>query len=235
MHVPGQGASASATASASASASKGPLGCHHPPGVFSTPSYQKASGYSGHAVSGDFSLPELIGAGSAMHVPGQGASASASKGPLGCHHPPGVFSSTPSYQKASGYGGHAAPGGWSLSELMGIASAMGLNVGSSSSEQPYDQTLLLQQLLSFQQSMSEAQGFNPSTNPVPQSYSSTSTSYSAPTADLPLQANCYRKAGYSVVITNGHLCESTSEKGVVIMESGTKFCIAIANENDYGE
>lgn len=60
-------------------------------------------------------------------------------------------------------------------------------------------------------------------------------SYEAPTADVPLQLESYKKKGYSVVISNGQLCECTSEKGVVIMENGTVFSIAITNSNDYGE
>ncbi len=60
-------------------------------------------------------------------------------------------------------------------------------------------------------------------------------SYEVPTADTPLQLKSYKKKGYSVVISNGQLCECTSEKGMVIMENGTTFSIAITNSNDYGE
>lgn len=219
MYGPGQGASAGA--------SKGLLG-HHPPGVFSsTSSYQNVTADTGHDDPWEFSLPDT-------HAPVQGASAGASKGPLGCHHPPGVFSSTPSYQKASGYDGHAVPGDISPLDLLGMASAVGIQVDPNALEQPYYQLFLLQQLLALQQNVSEAQGVNPSTNPIPQPYSSSSTSHSGPAADSPLQANCYSKAGYSVVISNGQLCESTDEKGVVIMESGSQFCIVLANYNDYG-
>lgn len=227
MHGQGQGASTTA--------SKGPLGCHHPPGIFSTPLNQKASGYSGHAGAGNYSFPDLIVGESPVGGQGQGASATASKGPLGCHHPPGVFSSKPTNQKASGYSDHAVPDNFSLPELMQIASALGLNAESSASQQPDHQMEILKQLLALQTSLSGAEGFNPFTNPVPQSCSSTSSSHNTPTADSPLRSNCYSKAGYSVVITAGHLCESTSEKGVVVMESGTQFCIVIANNNNYGE
>lgn len=227
MHGQGQGVSATA--------SKGPLGCYHPPGIFSTPLNQKASGYSGHASAGNYSFPDLIVGESPVDGQGQGASATASKGPLGCHHPPGVFSSKPTNQKASGYSDHAVPDNFSLPELMQIASALGLNAESSASQQPDHQMEILKQLLALQTSLSGAEGFNPFTNPVPQSCSSTSSSHNAPTADSPLRSNCYSKAGYSVVITAGHLCESTSEKGVVVMESGTQFCIVIANNNNYGE
>ena len=65
--------------------------------------------------------------------------------------------------------------------------------------------------------------------------SSLLNSYEAPTTDAPLQLKSYKKNGYSIVISNGHLCECTSEKGVVIMENGTTFSIAITNSNDYGE
>ena len=44
----------------------------------------------------------------------------------------------------------------------------------------------------------------------------------------------YCKAGYSVVISNSKLCESTEEKAVVTMESGTEFFISIGNNNDRG-
>lgn len=62
------------------------------------------------------------------------------------------------------------------------------------------------------------------------------TSYEAPTTDSPqLQLKSYKKKGYAVAISNGSLCERTSEKGVVMMENGTTFSIAITNSNDYGE
>ena len=58
----------------------------------------------------------------------------------------------------------------------------------------------------------------------------------APTTDSPqLQLKSYKKKGYSVAISNGSLYECTSEKGVVMMENGTTFSIAITNSNDYGE
>lgn len=166
------------------------------------------------------------------HGPGKGAS-TASKGPNVCYHPPGIFSTPPSDHGESAYSDAPATGGHTLSELIEIASAMGLNFVPTGS-QPYDQQMaLMKQLLAVQQSMSGAQGFSPSSNQVPNSYSSASSSSS--TADSPLQSNCYNKAGYAVVISNGYLCESTSDKGVVMMESGTQFWIAIANDNDYGE
>ena len=206
VHGPGQGASAAA--------SKGPHLCNHPPGVFSTPLDQNASGYSGHPTAGNYSFPEFIMGESTMDGQGQGACAAPSMQPLGCHHPPGVFSSKPPNQKASGCSDHAIPGNLSLLELMQIASALGLNI------EPSNQLELLEKLQALQTSVSYAQG---------------SSTYNAAAADTPVRSNCYSKAGYSVVISNGDLCESTSEKGVFMMESGTQFCILIGNNNNYGE
>ena len=200
MHCPGQGVSATA--------SKGPHLCNHPPGLFSTRPDQNTFGYIGHPSAGNYPIPEWIMGESNMDGQGQGACATVSKQPLGCHHPPGVSSSKPTDQKASGYSGH------SLLELMQIASAVGLNIGFA------DQLEILEKLQALQTSVSYAQG---------------SSTYNAAEADSPLRSNCYSQAGYSVVITNGHLCESTSEKGVFMMESGTQFSILVANDNNYGE
>ena len=52
--------------------------------------------------------------------------------------------------------------------------------------------------------------------------------------DWSQEFGCYHKAGYSVVVTNGQLTESTHDKGMVMMESGTQFCIVVGNENDHG-
>lgn len=207
---------------ASATASKGPHLCNHPPGIFSTPLDQNASGYmySGHPIAGNYSFPELIMGESTLDGQGQGACAAACTQPLGCHHPPGVFSSKPTNQKASGYSDHAIPDNVSPFELIQIASALGVNIESSALQQPSYQLELLKQLLALQTGVSYAQDSN---------------TYNAAAADSPLKSNCYSQAGYSVVITNGHLYESTSEKGVVMMESGTQFGILIANNNNYGE
>ena len=51
---------------------------------------------------------------------------------------------------------------------------------------------------------------------------------------ISLRPEPYCKAGYSVVISNSKLCESTEEKAVVTMESGTEFFISIGNNNDRG-
>lgn len=211
-HGPGQGASAAA--------SKGPHLCNHPPGVFSTPPDQNVTGYSGHSIAGNYSFPELILGESTMDGQGQGACAAPGMQPLGCHHPPGVFSSKPTNQKASGYSDHAIPDNVSPFDLIQFASVLGLNIDSSALQQPAYQVELLKQLLALQTGVSYAQG---------------SSTYNAAAADSPVRSNCYSKAGYSVVITNGDLCESTSEKGVFMMESGRQFSILIANSNNYGE
>lgn len=165
--------------------------------------------------------------------PPQGANASME--PPGCYHPPGVFSTLPSDHGASMYSDHAAPGtgGLSPAEVMSIASAVGLT--PTSSELTLQQQMaLLHQLLAMQGSVSGAQFASPAST-VPQSQFYMSTSQSASTADSPLESNCYSKEGYSVVVSNGQLCDSTSERGVVMMESGTQFCIAIGNDNDHGK
>ncbi|PFX18425.1 hypothetical protein AWC38_SpisGene17206 [Stylophora pistillata] len=54
-----------------------------------------------------------------------------------------------------------------------------------------------------------------------------------PTENLSLLSNCYSKAGYSVLVSDGSLCEITSEMGLVEMENGTAFQIAVQNNNDY--
>lgn len=59
-----------------------------------------------------------------------------------------------------------------------------------------------------------------------------SSSSGAPATDSPVPLRSYSKGGYSVGISNGTLCDSSAEKGVVMMKSGTQFYIAIANNND---
>ena len=56
-----------------------------------------------------------------------------------------------------------------------------------------------------------------------------------PTTDSTVQPRSYDKDGYSVVISNGTLCYANKERGIVMMETGTPFHIAIANNNDFGE
>ncbi|XP_068675088.1 uncharacterized protein [Montipora foliosa] len=53
-----------------------------------------------------------------------------------------------------------------------------------------------------------------------------------PTSHSPKQPESYDKAGYSVVISSGELCHCSDEMGIVMMESGTQFYIAIANNNN---
>ena len=60
-------------------------------------------------------------------------------------------------------------------------------------------------------------------------------SSAASSADSPLHPRSYDKGGYSVVISNGTLYESSDDKGVVMMESGAQFHIAIANNNVHGK
>ena len=73
-------------------------------------------------------------------------------------------------------------------------------------------------------------------NQHPSSHSTSHRNGDAPTTDSPsTQIKSYDKGGYSVVITNGTLSHSSEEKGVVEMESGTQFEIAVGNNNDFGE
>ena len=51
----------------------------------------------------------------------------------------------------------------------------------------------------------------------------------------PIPVAAYHKAGYTVAISNGSLCYSGDDKGMVMMKSGTKFCILIANGNSHGK
>ncbi|XP_022803266.1 uncharacterized protein LOC111340652 isoform X2 [Stylophora pistillata] len=150
------------------------------------------------------------------------------------HHPPGVFSTPPpSVYKGSMNSDHAYPGFSNLSgeELMGIAAAIGLDF--SAQQHPpklnhQQQMALLQQLLACQESLSGPKGFtNPGQRPpVP-------NSQTPPSTDLTVGVDYYCKEGYSVAVTKGHLIESTADKGLVLMESGTQFCIVVGNDNDH--
>lgn len=55
------------------------------------------------------------------------------------------------------------------------------------------------------------------------------------TTDSTVQPRSYDKGGYSVLISNGILCDSNEERGIVMMKTGTQFHISIANDNDFGE
>ena len=72
-------------------------------------------------------------------------------------------------------------------------------------------------------------------NAAPSGHPSLHRSGDATRVVPPMQPKSYDKGGYSVIVTNGTLCQSSDEKGVVMMENGTQFEIAIANNNDYGE
>lgn len=90
--------------------------------------------------------------------------------------------------------------------------------------------------MTIQVSESESESYGSKDQMFPVDPSPLLNSSEAPTADSPqLQLKSYKKKGYSVAISNGSLCECTSEKGVVMMENGTTFSIAITNSNDYGE
>lgn len=54
-----------------------------------------------------------------------------------------------------------------------------------------------------------------------------------PSTDSTVQPRSYDKGGYSVVISNGTLCHTNKERGIVMMKTGTQFQIAIANNNDF--
>ena len=51
----------------------------------------------------------------------------------------------------------------------------------------------------------------------------------------PTPVAAYQKAGYTVAISNGSLCYSGEDKGMVMMISGTPFVILIANGNSHGK
>ena len=176
--------------------------------------------------------------------------APASMGRPKCYHPPGVFSTHTSsvHGGSMDYGlgfpgssaqplvhggpmdsGFAFPGSsapvhggamqsglafpgssaHSQAELSGIIAALNPSVQQLSVEK---QMAFLQQILAMQ-----------SQNYMPNSQT-----------DWSQEFGCYHKAGYSVVVTNGQLTESTHDKGMVMMESGTQFCIVVGNENDHG-
>ena len=167
-----------------------------------------------------------------------------------CHHPPGVFSTPPpsvyggSIDYCPGFYGSGAPplvhggsmdGGFafpgSSAPVHGGAMQTGLAFpGSSAHSQaelseiiaalnPSAQQLSVEKQMAFLQQILAMQ----SQNYMPNSQT-----------DWSQEFGCYHKAGYSVVVTNGQLTESTYDKGMVMMESGTQFCIVVGNENDHG-
>lgn len=177
-----------------------------------------------------------------------------------CYHPPGVFS-TPSVHGGSMdyclgvYGSGAPPLVHGGSMDSGFASPgssapvhegviqSGLTFpGSSAHSQaelseiiaalnPSAQQLSVGQQMAYLQKILAMQGNVTGTSPFPnpgQNYMFNSQT------DWSQEFGCYHKAGYSVVVTNGQLTESTYDKGMVMMESGTQFCIVVGNENDHG-
>lgn len=172
-----------------------------------------------------------------------------------CHHPPGVFSTPPpsvyggSMDYCPGFYGSGAPplvhGGpmdsgfafpGSSAPVHGGAMQSGLAFpGSSAHSQaelseiiaalnPSAQQLSVEKQMAFLQQILAMQGNVSGTNPFPNPNSQT---------DWSQEFGCYHKAGYSVVVSNGQLTESTYDKGMVMMESGTQFCIVVGNENDH--
>ena len=167
-----------------------------------------------------------------------------------CHHPPGVFSTPPpsvyggSMDYCPGFYGSSAPplvhggsmdGGFafpgSSAPVHGGAMQTGLAFpGSSAHSQaelseiiaalnPSAQQLSVEKQMAFLQQILAMQ----SQNYMPNSQT-----------DWSQEFGCYHKAGYSVVVTNGQLTESPYNMGMVMMESGTQFCIVVGNENDHG-
>ena len=182
--------------------------------------------------------------------------APASMGRPKCYHPPGVFSTHTSsvHGGSMDYGlgfpgssaqplvhggpmdsGFAFPG--SSAPVHGGAMQSGLAFpGSSAHSQaelsgiiaalnPSVQQLSVEKQMAFLQQILAMQGNVSGTNPFPNPNSQT---------DWSQEFGCYHKAGYSVVVSNGQLTESTYDKGMVMMESGTQFCIVVGNENDHG-
>ena len=182
--------------------------------------------------------------------------APASMGRPKCYHPPGVFSTHTSsvHGGSMDYGlgfpgssaqplvhggpmdsGFAFPG--SSAPVHGGAMQSGLAFpGSSAHSQaelseiiaalnPSAQQLSVEKQMAFLQQILAMQGNVSGTNPFPNPNSQT---------DWSQEFGCYHKAGYSVVVSNGQLTESTYDKGMVMMESGTQFCIVVGNENDHG-
>ena len=191
-----------------APASMGRPKCHHPPGVFSTP-------------------PPSVYGGSMDYCPGF----------YGSGAPPLVHG-------GSMDGGFAFPG--SSAPVHGGAMQTGLAFpGSSAHSQaelseiiaalnPSAQQLSVEQQMAFLQKILAMQGNVSGTNPFPNPGQQSQNYMPDSQTDYSQKFGCYHKAGYSVVVTNGQLSESTYDKGMVMMESGTQFCIVVGNENDHG-
>ena len=136
-------------------------------------------------------------------------------------------------QGASGYASHG----------LGFGAAPFGSATSQQSMSPDPQYLMgmLQQFLALQQlhpglgSCGDPGLAGLFANTVPSGHAPMFSSGDATTADAPIRLKSYNKGGYEVLISKGTLCQSSDEKGVVMMDSGTKFHIAIANSNDYSE
>lgn len=161
--------------------------------------------------------------------------AGASNGSNINQHPLGASSSKKQYkgftdQGASTYTSHGS--GYSTPPFGAAAPQQGMPIAA--------QMEMLQQFLALQQLYANPCSGGPGTagpfgSAVPLGHPSMYSSSDAPRADSPAQLRSYDKGGYSVVISNGILCQSSEKKGVVMMESGTQFKIALANNNDCGE
>ena len=99
---------------------------------------------------------------------------------------------------------------------------------------PSAQQLSFEKQMAFLQQILAMKGYVSGTNPFPNPGQQSQNYMPNSQTDWSQEFGCYHKAGYSVVVTNGQLTESTHDKGMVMMESGTQFCIVVGNENDHG-
>ena len=99
---------------------------------------------------------------------------------------------------------------------------------------PSAQQLSFEKQMAFLQQILAMKGYVSGTNPFPNPGQQSQNYMPNSQTDWSQEFGCYHKAGYSVVVTNGQLTESTYDKGMVMMESGTQFCIVVGNENDHG-
>ena len=147
---------------------------------------------------------------SSQHVPGHGASSKS-------QHGPGVFQGYSSggacgYTHPSGSDQGSPPGPHFPSGAMSSGSA------GATSGPPY--------------------GFNPDPFGYPFPSGGAMHSGAPPMSSGsagPTPVAAYGKADYLVAISNGSLCYSGDDKGMVMMKSGTQFFIAIANGNSHGK
>ena len=212
--------------------------------------HQQTPGVSSHKQYKGFELPTLDASGCTDHGLGYGSTASSQqKKPAN--------TAPKAFQGASGYTGdglsggcasfgsvpqQSMPGNTAFQTSQGASGfanhglGYGANPFGSVPQQgmPHDPTAKMAMLQLLMQQLGPGPLAGLLADQVPPSMFG--DSYDAPAADSPrMQPRSYDKGGYSVVITNGTLCHSSEEKGVVKMESGSQFKIAIANNNDYGE